>query len=77
VPLAHQAIELRPKSRGLYTTGNSITDKIKARRGAPFGLIGDVAISPIREPIWVKILKGAALRGHALVRTAGVESART
>ena len=28
--LAHQAIELRPKLRVLYTTGNSITDKMKA-----------------------------------------------
>ena len=28
--LAHQAIELRPKLRVLYTTGNSVTDKMKA-----------------------------------------------
>jgi CheY-like chemotaxis protein len=28
--LAYQAIELRPKLRVLYTTGNSITDKMKA-----------------------------------------------
>jgi DNA-binding NtrC family response regulator len=28
--LAHQAIELRPQLRVLYTTGNSITDKMKA-----------------------------------------------
>ena len=28
--LAHQAIELRPKLRVLYTTGNSITEKMKA-----------------------------------------------
>src|ERR1022692_3057336 len=28
--LARQAIELRPKLRVLYTTGNSITDEIKA-----------------------------------------------
>jgi CheY-like chemotaxis protein len=28
--LAHQAIQLRPKLRVLYTTGNSITDKMKA-----------------------------------------------
>lgn len=28
--LAHQAIKLRPNLRVLYTTGNSITDKIKA-----------------------------------------------
>lgn len=28
--LAHQAIELRPNLRVLYTTGNSITDKVKA-----------------------------------------------
>jgi CheY-like chemotaxis protein len=28
--LAHQAIGLRPKLRVLYTTGNSITDKMKA-----------------------------------------------
>ena len=28
--LARQAIELRPKLRVLYTTGNSITDKMKA-----------------------------------------------
>jgi DNA-binding NtrC family response regulator len=28
--LAHQAIVLRPKLRVLYTTGNSITDKMKA-----------------------------------------------
>jgi CheY-like chemotaxis protein len=28
--LAHQAIELRPKLRVLYTTGNSITDKMRA-----------------------------------------------
>jgi DNA-binding NtrC family response regulator len=28
--LAHQAIELRPKLRVLYTTGNSMTDKMKA-----------------------------------------------
>ena len=28
--LAHQAIELRPKLRVLYTTGNVVTDKIKA-----------------------------------------------
>ena len=28
--LAHQAIKLRPKLRVLYTTGNSITDKMKA-----------------------------------------------
>lgn len=28
--LAHQAIKLRPKLRVLYTTGNSITDKLKA-----------------------------------------------
>ena len=27
--LAHQAIKLRPKLRVLYTTGNSITDKMK------------------------------------------------
>jgi CheY-like chemotaxis protein len=29
--LAYQAIELRPKLRVLYTTGNSITDKMKAQ----------------------------------------------
>src|SRR6266436_2570365 len=29
--LAHQAIKLRPNLRVLYTTGNSITDKMKAR----------------------------------------------
>ena len=28
--LAHQAIALRPKLRVLYTTGNSMTDKMKA-----------------------------------------------
>ena len=28
--LAHQAVELRPKLRVLYTTGNSITDKMRA-----------------------------------------------
>ncbi len=28
--LAHQAIELRPKLRVLYTTGNSVTDKMQA-----------------------------------------------
>jgi CheY-like chemotaxis protein len=28
--LAHQAIVLRPKLRVLYTTGNNITDKMKA-----------------------------------------------
>ena len=28
--LAHQAIALRPKLRVLYTTGNSITEKMKA-----------------------------------------------
>jgi CheY-like chemotaxis protein len=28
--LAHQALELRPTLRVLYTTGNSITDKMKA-----------------------------------------------
>jgi CheY-like chemotaxis protein len=28
--LAHQAVELRPKLRMLYTTGNFITDKMKA-----------------------------------------------
>src|SRR5664280_3280243 len=28
--LAHQAIALRPELRVLYTTGNSITDKMKA-----------------------------------------------
>ena len=28
--LAHQAIALRPKLRMLYTTGNSMTDKMKA-----------------------------------------------
>jgi CheY-like chemotaxis protein len=28
--LAHQAIKLRPKLRVLYTTGNPVTDKIKA-----------------------------------------------
>ena len=28
--LAHEAIELRPQLRVLYTTGNSITDKMKA-----------------------------------------------
>jgi len=28
--LAHQAIELRPKLRVLYTTGNVVTDKMKA-----------------------------------------------
>ena len=28
--LAHQAIKLRPKLRVLYTTGNNITDKMKA-----------------------------------------------
>ena len=28
--LAHQAIALRPKLRVLYTTGNSVTDKLKA-----------------------------------------------
>src|SRR5665647_2289413 len=28
--LARQAIELRPKMRVLYTTGNSVTDKMKA-----------------------------------------------
>jgi CheY-like chemotaxis protein len=28
--LAHQAVELRPKLRVLYTTGNSVTDKMKA-----------------------------------------------
>jgi CheY-like chemotaxis protein len=28
--LAHQAIELRPRLRVLYTTGNYVTDKIKS-----------------------------------------------
>jgi DNA-binding NtrC family response regulator len=28
--LAHQAIALRPKLRVLYTTGNAVTDKMKA-----------------------------------------------
>ena len=28
--LAHQAIELRPKLRVLYTTGNFVTDKMRA-----------------------------------------------
>jgi CheY-like chemotaxis protein len=28
--LAHQAIEIRPKLRVLYTTGNYVTDKIRA-----------------------------------------------
>jgi len=28
--LAHQAIKLRPRLRVLYTTGNSITDKLRA-----------------------------------------------
>jgi CheY-like chemotaxis protein len=28
--LAHQAIKLRPELRVLYTTGNSVTDKMKA-----------------------------------------------
>jgi DNA-binding NtrC family response regulator len=28
--LAHQAIKLRPKLRVLYTTGNSVTDSLKA-----------------------------------------------
>jgi DNA-binding NtrC family response regulator len=28
--LAHQALELRPQLRVLYTTGNTITDKMKA-----------------------------------------------
>jgi len=28
--LAHQAIELRPKLRVLYTSGNSVTEKMKA-----------------------------------------------
>jgi CheY-like chemotaxis protein len=28
--LAHQAIKLRPKLRVLYTTGNAVTDKMKA-----------------------------------------------
>jgi CheY-like chemotaxis protein len=28
--LAHQAVALRPKLRVLYTTGNNITDKMKA-----------------------------------------------
>jgi CheY-like chemotaxis protein len=28
--LAHRAIELRPKLRVLYTTGNSVTDKLKS-----------------------------------------------
>jgi CheY-like chemotaxis protein len=28
--LAHQAIKLRPKLRVLYTSGNSVTDKLKA-----------------------------------------------
>src|ERR1700686_434512 len=28
--LAHQAIDLRPKLRVLYTTGNIVTDKMKA-----------------------------------------------
>ena len=28
--LAHQAIKLRPKLRVLYTTGNSVTEKMKA-----------------------------------------------
>ena len=28
--LAHEAIKLRPKLRVLYTTGNSVTDKMKA-----------------------------------------------
>ena len=36
--LAHQAIALRPKLRVLYTTGNSLTDKLKTRlvEGMPF-----------------------------------------
>jgi DNA-binding NtrC family response regulator len=29
--LAHEAIKLRPKLRVLYTTGNSISDKMKAQ----------------------------------------------
>jgi len=29
--LAHQAIELRPQLRVLYTTGNFVTDKMKAQ----------------------------------------------
>ncbi len=28
--LAHRAIELRPELRVLYTTGNAVTDKMKA-----------------------------------------------
>jgi len=28
--LAHQAVKLRPKLRVLYTTGNSVTEKMKA-----------------------------------------------
>ncbi len=36
--VAHQALQLRPKLRVLYTTGNSITDKIRALfvEGTPF-----------------------------------------
>jgi len=30
IELAHQAIKLRPKLRVLYTTGDSVTDKLKA-----------------------------------------------
>ncbi len=30
ITLAHEAIKLRPELRVLYTTGNSITDKLKA-----------------------------------------------
>ena len=33
--LVHQAIKLRPKLRVLYTTGNSVTDTMKARLANP------------------------------------------
>ncbi len=51
IELAHQAIKLRPKLRVLYTTGNSVTYKLKALfvEGAHFLLKPYTLVDRIRR----------------------------
>jgi len=62
IELAHQAIKLRPKLRVLYTTGNSVTDKLKALfvEGAHF-LLKPYTLDQLQDSIRSEILKSRNL----------------